>query len=88
LPPNVRAVILAAVNAATANSQSLITLNLAIPTAEQDTQLSNPTVLNTRQTIGDQSGNDNRGINNNLGREIGTPPPPPPPICASPPCEQ
>jgi hypothetical protein len=90
LPPGVRAIIQAAVNAATANSQTLVALNLVIPTAEQDVQLANPTVLNTTQTIGDQGGTSNTNTNNQIGREIGTPPPPPPPppICASPPCEQ
>jgi hypothetical protein len=75
LPPTVRAVIQAAINQATANSQTLIMLNLVIPTAEQDNLIANPTVLNTTQTTGDQGGNDP----NRIGREIGR-------TCASPPC--
>jgi hypothetical protein len=92
LPAAVQAALHAAANQATANSQTLISINLAIPTADQDTGVAN--LGNVAGGAGGLGGNDNTGGNAGNGGNLAgcqpncsPPPPPPPPICASPPCE-
>jgi hypothetical protein len=90
LPATIQAQVHAAANQATANSQTLIVINLAIPSAEDDQRLAGSggvaggggvvTPVGNGSRDAHQTGSDTR-------TNTGTPPPPPRTICASPPCE-